>query len=95
MNALKRHFKKDLRAERISFTDPILQGFRAFDPNQRAILADKYAERFPRTPVDWQQDKWGARSNRKGSYNELDRQLQRQRSGEDLPPAKAQRTLHR
>ena len=97
VNALKRHFRPELRAEKISFADPALQGFRAFDPNQRRTLSQKYEERFPRTPVDWHQNKWGSRqaTSSKGTYNELDRQLQRQRSGEDLPQAKAQKTLHR
>ena len=97
VNALKRHFRPELRAEKISFSEPALQGFRAFDPNQRRTLAQKYEERFPRTPVDWHQNKWGSRqaTSSKGTYNELDRQLQRQRSGENLPQAKAQKTLHR
>ena len=87
----------ELKAEKTPFTDPALQGFRAFDPNQRAVLAEKYEERFPRTPVDWHQNKWGFRqaSEKKGSYNYLDNQLQRQRSGEDLPPAKSHKALHR
>lgn len=87
----------DLKAEKMPFTDPSIQGFRAFDPNQRSDLAEKYGERFPRTPVDWHQNKWGFRSTsvKKSSFNFLDNQLQRQRSGEELPPAKAHKSLHR
>ena len=93
---LKRHFRPDLEAENINTFDPALQGFRAFEPDTRPELAKKYAEKFPRTPVDWDHTKMGQRINRSwGTYNQLAKKLQRERSGEDLPSAKSQKTLQR
>ena len=94
---LKRHFNPDIQAERVSYFDPALQGFKAFEPDRRPELAEKFRRRFPRCPVDWNFDKLNFRQCKllPSSYTDYAKALGRQRSGEDLPQAKAQKTLSR
>ena len=93
---LKRHFRPELKAEEVNAFHPDLQGIKAFDTDERPILAAKYRECFPRTPIDWDHDKMNYRTKKGlGSYHQLNQKLARERSDEELPEAKAQRTLHR
>lgn len=94
---LKRHFNPEIQAEKISYFDPGLQGFKAFEPDRRPELADRFRRKFPRCPVDWNFDKLNFRPCKQlpTSYTDYAKALGRQRSGDDLPQAKAQKTLSR
>ena len=93
---LKRHFRPDLKAEEVNGFHPDLQGIKAFNVDERPILAAKYDEKFPRTPIDWAHEKMNYRAKRgMGSYHNLNQKLARERSDEELPDAKAPRSLHR
>ena len=93
---LKRHFRPEMKAENCNAFHPDLQGIKAFNVDERPILAAKYEELFPRTPIDWNHDKMNYRTKRGlGSYQNMSQKLARERSDEELPDAKARRSLHR
>ena len=97
MSDLKRHFHPEIQAEKISFFHPELQGFRAFEPDRRAQLAERYAKKFPRCPVDWHFEKMKFRPGKTlpSSFSDYSKALGRQRSGDKLPEAKSKDKLTR
>ena len=85
-----------MEAEKVSYFDKDLQGYGAFMPELREEYAAKFAVRFPRTLVDWSHEKMGrVKSRNVCAYDTLRQKLSRERSAEELPRPKAQKTLYR
>ena len=94
-DALRRHFRKDLEAERMNIFDENLQGYRAFETSELPVLQEAYNTKFPRTPVDWEGKNAGLRNRGNVQGISTYSKMFHERSDEQLPEAKTQKTLNR